>query len=31
VLDGERALAAAARFVAETTEHETSEDVRAAG
>lgn len=31
VVDGERALAAAARFVAETAEHETPEDARAAG
>ena len=31
VLDGERALGAAAHFVAETTEHETPEDARAAG
>lgn len=31
IVDGERALAAAARFVAETAEHETPEDARAAG
>jgi hypothetical protein len=31
VVDGERALAAASRFVAETAEYQTSEDVRAAG
>jgi hypothetical protein len=31
VVDGERALAAAVRFVAETAEHERPEDARAAG
>jgi len=31
IVDGERALAAAARFVAETAEQETPEDARAAG
>jgi hypothetical protein len=31
IVDGERALAAASRFVAETAEYETPEDARAAG
>ena len=31
IVDGERALAAAARFVAETAQHEATEDTRAAG